>query len=233
VTRTRWLVLAAVAVLVAAFFAFDLGRFFSLDYLKSSREGVLAYRDAHPLLASAAFFLVYVAVTGLSVPGAAILTLAGGAIFGLLWGTVLVSFASSLGATLAFLTSRFLLRDAIQRRFGDRLKTINEGVAKDGAFYLFTLRVVPLFPFFVVNLLMGLTPISLATFYLVSQAGMLPATIVYVLAGTQIAQITSLRGILSPGLVGAFVLLGLFPLIAKKTMAYLKGRRRGVQAEEV
>jgi len=167
------------------------------------------------------------------VPGAAILTLAGGAIFGLLWGTVLVSFASSLGATLAFLTSRFLLRDAIQRRFGDRLKTINEGVAKDGAFYLFTLRVVPLFPFFVVNLLMGLTPISLATFYLVSQAGMLPATIVYVLAGTQIAQITSLRGILSPGLVGAFVLLGLFPLIAKKTMAYLKGRRRGVQAEEV
>ena len=232
-TRTRWAVLAVFVALIAAFFAFDAGRFFSLDYFKSSREGLLAYRDAHPLLAAGGFFLLYVTVTGLSVPGAAILTLAAGAVFGLLWGTLLVSFASSIGATLAFLTSRFILRDAIQRRYGEKLRAVNDGVARDGAFYLFTLRVVPLFPFFIVNLVMGVTPIAVATFYLVSQAGMLPATIVYVLAGTQIAQITSLRGILSPGLVGAFVLLGLFPLIARKTMDYVKGRRRGFQAEKI
>jgi pyruvate/2-oxoglutarate dehydrogenase complex dihydrolipoamide dehydrogenase (E3) component/uncharacterized membrane protein YdjX (TVP38/TMEM64 family) len=164
-------------------------------------------------------------VTGLSVPGATLLTLAAGAIFGLLWGTVLVSFASSLGATAAFLLSRFLLRDWVQARFGERLRGINEGVAKEGAFYLFTLRIVPAVPFFVINLAMGPTPIRARTFYWVSQLGMLPATLIYVNAGTQLAAIDSPAGILSPGLLGAFLLLGLFPLIAKKLVDAWKARK--------
>ena len=164
-------------------------------------------------------------MTGLSLPGAAILTLAGGAIFGLVWGVVIVSFASSIGATLAFLVSRFLLRDWVQAKFGDRLKPINDGIAKEGAFYLFALRLVPAFPFFVVNLAMGLTPIRTATYYWVSQVGMFAGTVVYVYAGTQLAQLTSLKGILSPGLLGAFVLLGLFPFVAKRVVTGLKARK--------
>jgi dihydrolipoamide dehydrogenase len=171
------------------------------------------------------FFVVYVAVTALSLPGAALMTLVAGAIFGLLWGTVIVSFASSIGATLAFLASRFLFRDAIQRRFGDKLRAINQGIEKEGAFYLFTLRLVPAFPFFVINLVMGLTPIPTRTFYWVSQVGMLLGTIVYVNAGTQIGQIESLRGILSPTLLISFALLGVFPLIAKKIVDAIKARK--------
>ena len=179
----------------------------------------------NPLQTMAAFFLVYVAATGLSLPGATILTLAAGAIFGLLWGTVIVSFASSIGATLAFLASRYLLRDSIQAKFGDKLKAINAGIEKDGAFYLFTLRLVPAFPFFVINLVMGLTSIKTRTFYWVSQLGMLAGTIVYVNAGTQIAQIESAAGILSPALIASFTLLGIFPLIAKKIVAVIKARK--------
>ncbi|NOY63169.1 MAG: FAD-dependent oxidoreductase [Gammaproteobacteria bacterium] len=223
--RTKILLVATIAVLLGAFFVFDLGQYFSLEYFKSQQQAINAYYEANPGYAALIFFLLYVLVTGLSLPGAAIMTLAGGAIFGLLVGTVLVSFASTLGATLAFLVSRFLLRDSVQGRFGDRLKTVNEGVKKDGAFYLFTLRLVPVIPFFVINLVMGLTPIRTVTFFVVSQVGMLLGTIVFINAGTQIAQIDSLSGILSPGLIFSFVLLGLFPLIAKKAVAVIKARK--------
>jgi len=223
--KGRIVVLVVIAALVAAFFVFDLKQYFSLDYFKQQQAAIDAYFQAHPLPTAAIYFLIYVAVTGLSLPGAAIMTIVGGAIFGLLWGTLLVSFASAIGATLAFLASRFLLRDAIQRKFGDKLAAINRGVAKEGAFYLFALRLVPAFPFFVINLVMGLTPMKTRTFYWVSQLGMLAGTIVYVNAGTQIARIDSLAGLVSPALIGSFVLLGLFPLIAKKIVDWLKARK--------
>ena len=225
-TKGRWALLAVIATLVAAFFILDLGRFLSLEQLRASKAAIDAYRDAHPALASAAFFGVYVAATALSVPGAVILTLAGGAIFGLLWGVLLVSFASSIGATLAFLTSRFLLHDAIQRRFGDKLGPINKGVRRDGAFYLFTLRLLPIFPFVVVNLVMGLTPIPARTFYWVSQVGMLPLTAVFVNAGTELAKIDALKDVVSPTLLASLALIGLFPFLAKKSMEKIDARRR-------
>jgi pyruvate/2-oxoglutarate dehydrogenase complex dihydrolipoamide dehydrogenase (E3) component/uncharacterized membrane protein YdjX (TVP38/TMEM64 family) len=223
--RTQVLVLLAIALAIAAFIAFDLQRFITLDAIKSRQAVVTAYRDAHPLLAAAAYAALYVAVTGLSLPGAAVLTVAGGAVFGLLWGTLLVSFASSLGATLAFLAARFLFRDAVAARFGDRLRTVDAGIAKEGAFYLFTLRLVPVVPFFLVNLALGLTALPARTFYWVSQIGMLPATLVFVNAGTELGQITSLRGVLSPTLVVSFVLLGVFPLLAKKIVGGIRARR--------
>ena len=221
----RLLVLAVVVALIGAYFAFDLGQYLSLDYFKTQQAAIESYRASHPWQTALVFFLGYVAVTGLSLPGATLMTLVGGAIFGLLWGTVIVSFASTIGATLAFLAARFLLRDGVQRRFGDRLGAINKGVAKDGPFYLFTLRLVPIFPFFVINLVMGLMPLRASTFYWVSQLGMLPATLVYVNAGREIGRIDSLSGILSPGLLLSFVLLGLFPLIAKKAVDLVKARR--------
>jgi pyruvate/2-oxoglutarate dehydrogenase complex dihydrolipoamide dehydrogenase (E3) component/uncharacterized membrane protein YdjX (TVP38/TMEM64 family) len=221
----KLLLLLTLAVLIGAFFAFDLGRFFSLDYFKSQQAAIEAYRAAQPALTAGLFFAIYVAVTGLSLPGAALMTLVAGAIFGLLWGTLIVSFASTLGATLAFLVSRFVLRDWVQGKFGDKLKAINAGMEKEGGFYLFTLRLIPIFPFFVINLAMGLTTIRTWTFYWVSQVGMLAGTLVYVNAGTQIARIDSLQGILSPALLGSFVLLGLFPLIARKIVALIKARR--------
>ena len=224
-TRGKLILVAGLAALVAAFFMFDLGQYFSLAYLKSQQAAIGEITGTHPLLAAGGFFLLYVAVTGLSLPGAAIMTLAAGAIFGLLWGTVIVSFASSIGATLAFLVSRFLLRDAVQAKFGEKLKAINAGIDKDGAFYLFTLRLVPAFPFFIINLVMGLTSIRTPTFYWVSQLGMLAGTIVYVNAGTQIAQIESAAGILSPALIASFTLLGIFPLIARKIVAMIKARK--------
>ncbi len=219
-----WLVVPLIA-LVAAFFAFDLGRFFSLDYIKGAREGFALLYAQQPLAVAGGFFAIYVAVTALSLPGAAVMTLLAGAIFGLLVGTVLVSFASSIGATLAFVVSRYLLRDSVKSRFGARLAEVDKGIEKEGAFYLFTLRLVPLIPFFVINLLMGLTKMKAATFYWVSQLGMLAGTIVYVLAGTQLAQITSLKGILTPGLLISLVLLGVFPLIAKKMVNAIQARK--------
>ncbi|MBK7530793.1 bifunctional TVP38/TMEM64 family protein/FAD-dependent oxidoreductase [Piscinibacter sp.] len=223
--RRKLIVIAVVLALVAAYFAFDLGRFFSLEYLKSRQEEFAALYAQRPALVIGSFFAVYVGVTALSFPGAAILTLAGGAIFGLAVGTLVVSFASSLGATLAFLVSRYLLRDGVQARFGARLAEVDKGIAKEGGFYLFTLRLVPLLPFFVINLLMGLTKMKAWTFYWVSQLGMLAGTLVYVNAGTQLAKIESLKGILSPGLLGSFVLLGIFPLIAKKIVDVIQGRK--------
>jgi len=222
----RKIFLLAVVVLgLAAFFFFDLGRFLSLDYLKQSQARFEALYAAEPLTVSLAYFALYVVATALSFPGAAIITLAGGAIFGLWWGTLLVSFASSLGATLAFLVSRFVLRDSIEAKFGNRLAEINRGIEKDGAFYLFTLRLIPVVPFFVINLVMGLTKMKALTFYAVSQVGMLAGTLVYVNAGTQLAQIESLQGILSPALLGSFVLLGVFPLIAKGIVGLLQKRK--------
>src|SRR5215470_17336232 len=224
-SRGRVVALVAIATLVAAFFVFDLKSYLSVDYFRAQQAAIDAYFRAHPLRTTAVYFAVYVAVTGLSLPGAAIMTLVGGAIFGLLWGTVIVSFAATLGATLAFLASRYLFREAIQAKFGDKLAAINRGVEKEGAFYLFALRLVPAFPFFVINLVMGLTPIATTTFFWVIQVGMLAGTLVYVNAGIQIAQISSLTGLASPTLIGSFILLGVFPLIAKRTVEALKARQ--------
>ena len=223
--RNKWLLLVALAVAVVAFFALDLARFFSLDYIKGAQASFAALYAQQPVSVVAAFFAAYVAVTALSLPGAAIMTLLAGAIFGLLAGTVIVSFASSMGATLAMIFARYVLRDSVKTRFGARLADIDKGVEREGAFYLFTLRLVPVFPFFVINLLMGLTKMKAATFYIVSQLGMLAGTVVYVYAGTQLAQISSLKGIISPGLAGALVLLGVFPLVAKKIVDAVKARR--------
>jgi len=214
-TISRTFLALLVVVLIYVFFALELGQYFSLEYVKASQAEIDAYYGDHPGKTLALYFLIYVAVTALSLPGATIMTLVGGAVFGLFWGTVIVSFASTIGATLAFLVSRFLLREAVQTRFRESLIAVNDGIEQDGAFYLFTLRLVPAFPFFVINLVMGLTPIRTMTFALVSQVGMLAGTVVYVNAGTQIAQIESLAGILSPGLIASFTLLGIFPLVAK------------------
>jgi len=218
------LVLFAVSALVA-YFVFDLGQYLSLENFKAQQAEILAAKNAHPLIFIAGFFLTYVTITGLSIPGAAIMTLIAGALFGLVIGTVVVSFASTIGATLAFLGSRYVLRDWVQSKFGERLKAIDDGLAKDGAFYLFTLRLIPVFPFFVINLLMGLTRIRTWTFFWVSQLGMLAGTIVYVNAGTQISQVESTAGLLSPTLIGSFVLLALFPWAAKGLLALVNGRR--------
>lgn len=221
----RIALLAVLALAIFLFFVFDLDRYLSLDFFKAQRAGIEAWREARPVAAALGFFALYVAVTALSLPGAAIMTLAAGAIFGLWAGLLIVSFASTVGATLAFLASRFILREAVQARFGDRLRAINAGIEKEGGFYLFTLRLVPLFPFFVINLVMGLTPIRTRTFYWVSQIGMLAGTLVYVNAGTQLAQLESLSGILSPALLASFALLGVFPLVAKKAVELVKARR--------
>lgn len=221
-----WVAAAAVALLaIWAWQHFGLGALLTLDNLKASRDALQAQVLSAPLATAAVFFAVYVAAAALSIPGALILTLAAGAMFGLGWGLLLVSFASSLGALLAFLAARYLLRDGIQARFGKSLAPINDGVRKDGTFYLLTLRLVPVFPFWLINLLMGLTPMGAGRFYLVSQLGMLAGTAVYVNAGTQLAAIQSPGDILSPGLLGSFVLLGLFPLLAKAGVAWLERRK--------
>lgn len=211
---------------IAAYFVFDLGQTLSLENFKASQAEIVAAKDANPVLYIAGFFILYVAVTGLSIPGAAIMTLVAGALFGVLLGTIIVSFASTLGATLAFLSARFVLRDWVQGKFGERLRAIDDGLEKDGAFYLFTLRLIPVFPFFVINLLMGLTRIKTPTFFWVSQLGMLPATMVFVNAGTQISRIDSTAGLLSPTLIASFVALALFPWAAKGIIA-LVTRGRG------
>lgn len=211
---------------IAAYFVFDLGQILSLESFKASQADIVAAKDANPALYIAGFFILYVAVTGLSIPGAAIMSLVAGALFGVVVGTIIVSFASTMGATLAFLSARYVLRDWVQGKFGDRLRPINDGVEKDGAFYLFTLRLIPVFPFFVINLLMGLTRIKTRTFFWVSQLGMLPATVVFVNAGTQISRIDSTAGLLSPTLIASFVALALFPWVAKGIVALVK-RSRG------
>ncbi len=207
---------------IAAFLFWDLGQYFSLEYIKASQARFHALYASHKFFVIAVYMVIYIAITALSLPGAAVLTLAGGALFGLLNATVAVSFASTIGAALAFTVSRFLLRDWVQDKFGEKLSTINKGIDREGAFYLFSLRLVPIFPFFVINLLVGLTRMRLFTFFWVSQIGMLPGTIVYVNAGKQLAQIDSISGILSPGVLISFAILGLFPITAKKLLAVYK-----------
>jgi len=211
---------------IAAFKIFNLGDYLSLSYLKESQQNFQAMYRENSVQVIAVYMLIYIIATSLSLPGAAILTLAGGALFGLATGTIIVSFASTLGATLACLVSRFILRDWIQKKFGDKLKTVNEGIEKEGLLYLFTLRLIPVFPFWLINLVMGLTKMPLKSFFWV--VGMLPGTIVYVNAGKEIAKIDSLSGILSPGLIISFVLLGIFPLITKKLLGLYK-KKKGME----
>ncbi|MFT3850780.1 MAG: FAD-dependent oxidoreductase [Propionivibrio sp.] len=217
--------LLLVVVAVSLYFAFDLGRYLDLQMLKAQQQNIESFRAANPGLALLGYFVIYVLVTALSLPGATLLTLAGGAVFGLWWGLLIISFASTLGATLAFLIARYLLRDWVAERFGQRLKTIDAGIAREGAFYLFTLRLVPLFPFFLINLLLGLTAMRARTFYWISQAGMLAGTVVYVNAGTQIGKIESLAGIVSPALLSSFALLGIFPLLARKAIERIRANK--------
>ncbi|MEO6271437.1 MAG: FAD-dependent oxidoreductase [Lautropia sp.] len=219
-----WLVLVLLGA-IALFYVFDLGRFLSLDAIKSGQADIEAWRASRPVLAALLSFAGYTIVVALSLPGATLMTLAAGAVFGLGWGMLIVSFASTIGATLAFLVSRWLLRDWVQSRFGERLAALNEGIRKDGGFYLFTLRLVPLFPFFVINLAMGLTSIRWWTFYWVSQVGMLAGTLVYVNAGTQLAAIESLDGIISPGLLASMAVLGIFPLAARWVVEFIRARK--------
>jgi len=205
-----------VVAAIALFFGMDLDQYLTLGALKENQEKFAVMLEQHPWRVTLVAFALYVIVVALSLPGATIMTLAMGALFGLFYGTLLVSFASTIGATIAFLASRYLLRDFVRHRFGDRLKVIDEGMAKDGALYLFMLRLVPAFPFFLINLLMGLTQIRTRTYYWVSQLGMLAGTLVYVNAGTQLARIDSLSGIISPEVLLSLALLGVFPLIAKR-----------------
>ncbi|WP_299072175.1 FAD-dependent oxidoreductase [uncultured Paraglaciecola sp.] len=221
----RGLLLVVIAGLIGAFFVFDLGQFLTLDSLKSNQQALADFIQQNWLQAFVGYFVLYVVVTALSLPGAAILTLGAGALFGLGWGLVLASFASTIGATCAFLVSRFLLRDWVKATFANRIKAIDEGIQKDGAFYLLTLRLVPLFPFFVINLVMGITSIRTLTYYWVSQVGMLIGTAVYVNAGLQLVEINTLADIVSADLILSFVLLGLFPLIAKFIINILQQRR--------
>ncbi len=218
--------LAAVFVaLFAAFFYFDLGQYFSLEALKNQKESLNNLYAENPILVAGAFFFIYVLFAALALPAATILTLAGGAIFGFWTGMLLVSFASTIGATLAFLFTRFMFHDAIQAKFGDRLEAMNEGIEKEGAFYVFGMRLVPIFPFVMVNSLLALTKLKTWTFYWSSQIGMLAGTAVYVNTGTQIANIDSLAGIANPKLIASFVLLGVFPIIAKKALNYVQARK--------
>ncbi|MBT8421499.1 MAG: FAD-dependent oxidoreductase, partial [Gammaproteobacteria bacterium] len=214
-TRPRLVLIAALVILMGAAFWFDLGSIITLENFKASQARIDAWVTDRPVTAALTYFIVYIAMAALNIPGAAILTLVGGALFGLLQGTVLVSFASTIGATLAFLLSRYLLRDWVENRFAGFSERINQGIKKDGAFYLFTLRLIPAFPFFVINLVMGLTRMPVLTYYLVSQIGMLPATLIYVNAGTQLSKLETTGDILSPALLGSLILLGVFPLIAR------------------
>ena len=228
-TLGRAVLLIVLLGLVALYFAFDLGQYLTLQYVKASQETFHAYYTDNRALVIALFMLTYIAVAALSLPGAAALTIAGGALLGLLNGIIAVSFASSIGATIACAASRFVLRDWVQGRFGGRLAAINRGVEREGRFYLFTLRLIPVFPFFVINLLMGLTRIPLRSFYWVSQVGMLPGTIVYVNAGRELSKLEGLGGIFSPGIIISFALLGLFPITAKKLLGLYR-KKRGLQA---
>ena len=225
------LILLFIVAIVVGYQWFGLGEFLSFEYLKAQQESLQNQYLANKSLFIAIYLAIYIISTAVSIPGATILTLAGGAIFGLWFGLLLVSFASTIGATLAFLGARFLLRDWVRAKFGDKLKSIDEGVEKEGAFYLFTLRLVPVVPFFFINLSMGLTKMNVIRYFIVSQIGMLPGTVVYVNAGTQLAQLESASGIFSPQILGSFALIGIFPLVAKKFIEFLKARKNEPNAK--
>ena len=219
-------IIGGILALIALFWATGLNQYFTLNYLKEQQAHFAQIYADNRVMVIAVYMLIYITVTALSLPGAAVMTLAGGGLFGLVTGTIVVSFASTIGATLACIVARYLLRDWVQNRFGDKLTTINEGMAREGGFYLFSLRLVPIFPFFVINLVMGLTSIRMVTYYWVSQLGMLPATVVFVNAGKELAKLESLSGILSPGLLVSFALLGLLPLVTKKLLAWYTAQKR-------
>lgn len=221
----RIVVVTLVVGLAILFKVLGLGQYFTLSYVKESQATLVALYVDHPVTVIGVYMAVYIIVTSLSLPGAAIMTLAAGALFGILIGTVVVSFSSTIGATLACFVSRFALRDWVQGKFGEKLKEVNEGIAREGSFYLFTLRLIPIFPFWLINLVMGLTTMPLRTFYWVSQIGMLAGTIVYVNAGRELAKINSISGILSPGLILSFAVLGLFPIAMKKLLSFYKSRK--------
>lgn len=223
-TTLRVLLAILLVAAAAAFFALGLNRYLTLAELKGSLAGLSAFQAAHPVETVAIFAAVYIVVVAVNLPGGAVLGLAAGALFGFWLGTAVVSVVSTLGATLSCALSRYLLRDFVQRRFGDKLASINEGIRREGAFYLFSLRLIPAVPFFLINVAMGLTPIPLRTFAWVSQAGMLLGTMAFVNAGRELAKLDSLAGILSPGLVASFVFIGILPLAAKKAMAWLRGK---------
>lgn len=231
-TWKKLAILGAIAVAVVLFFALGLHKYLTLSQLKGSRDALLRLYQEHTVLFVAAYFAAYVAIAALSLPGAAVMTLAGSAILGFWTGLITVSFASSIGALLACAISRYVAGGYVQRRFGDKLGRFNAGIEREGAFYLFTLRLIPVFPFFVINLVMGLTRMPLVTFYWVSQLGMLPGTAVYVNAGTQLGELDSLSGILSWQIIASFALLGIFPLVAKKVLGWYRAKK-GLQAAPV
>ncbi|ARV72165.1 TVP38/TMEM64 family protein [Vibrio campbellii] len=212
------MILGLILVATILFLGVNFGQYLTLENAKAQQEALNSFIDQNFIYAAATYFFAYIAITAFSIPGAAVVTLLGAALFGFWTSLLLVSFASTIGATIAFLSSRYLLREWVQSKFGSKLSAINQGVEKDGAFYLFSLRLIPVFPFFLINLLMGLTPMTIARFYLTSQIGMLPGTAVYLNAGTQLATIDSLSGIVSPTVLASFALLGLFPIIAKWVM---------------
>lgn len=222
----KLIIVVVIIAVIAVFRIFHLEDYLTLSYLKGSQQLFGAWYGDHPVAVICGYMIIYIGVTGLSLPGAAVMTLAGGALFGLGAGTLIVSFASTIGATIACFVSRFILRDWVEGKFGDKLTVINEGISQEGAFYLFTLRLIPVLPFFVINLVMGLTKMPLRTFYWVSQLGMLAGTIVYVNAGKELGKIESLSGILSPGLIISFILLGIFPLITKKLLAAYRAKKQ-------
>jgi uncharacterized membrane protein YdjX (TVP38/TMEM64 family) len=222
----KLLIVSVIIGVLVGFWALNLGQYFTLAYVKASTDRLRALYSEHGAWVILVYFVAYVLAASLSLPGAAVLTLGGGALFGLLTGTLIVSFASTMGATLACFVARFLLRDWVQGKFGDKITKINEGIEKEGALYLFTLRLIPVFPFWMINLVMGLTKMPLRRFYWVSQLGMLAGTIVYVNAGKELAEIDSLKGILSPSLLISFALIGVFPIAVKKLVALYRTRRK-------
>lgn len=230
----KLIIVLVVVVLAGLFFLFDLNQYLTLSHLKASRASFQALFLAHPVAVIGSYALFYILVVALNLPGAAIMTLAGGTLFGFVPGTIVVSFASSIGATLACFVARYLFQDMVQNRFRDRLQKVNQGIEHEGGFYLFTLRLIPVVPFFVINLVMGLTRFPLLRFYWVSQLGMLPGTMVYVNAGKQLGQISSVQDILSPGLIVSFIILGIFPLAVKKIMNFIRARAgKGVIEESI
>ncbi|HXX82252.1 MAG TPA: TVP38/TMEM64 family protein [Thermodesulfovibrionales bacterium] len=218
-------VLILILAMIAAFRFFHLGQYLTLAHIKESRQEYVVLYKEHKSLVIAGYMVMYILATSLSLPGAVVLTIAGGALFGLATGTIVVSFASTIGATLACVVSRFLLRNWVEKKFADKIGRVNEGIQQEGGFYLFTLRLIPVFPFWLINLVMGVTKMRLFTFYWISQVGMLPATVMYVNAGKELAQLDSLKGIISPELLGSFALLGIFPLAAKRIIALYKKRK--------
>ncbi|MDN3647369.1 TVP38/TMEM64 family protein [Reinekea marina] len=218
------IILTAALLVIGSYFYFDLGQWLTLEQLKSQQAALEGYRANNPILVALIYMLTYIVIAALSLPGSAIMTLSGGAIFGLTLGTGLALVSATIGATFAFLIARFLLKDWVQTKFGDRIGAINQGINKDGAFYLFSLRLVPVFPFFVINVVMGITTLKVWTFFWVSLIGMLAGAAVYANAGTQLAKIDSLGDIASPAILLSFVLLGIFPILAKKIIEFIRQR---------